>query len=260
MKFENIKVMNFENALRGMRNPKESWHLSDTKYAFFKENIVENTLNGISKTIIPEEYKILNKYNIENSDSNEKIIECIKIGPNDLELAKKLIRCGSVHRKFMRQIFVSVDITAPLYWWKEYATYKIATVENSTSTMQKLSSTPITIDCFEMDDYENTPENNEYWNFTIEKCEDLRIKYNETKDKKYWKELIRRLPDGWLQKRTCTFNYETILNICQPDCRLNHKLNEWSGKDNPNLNNFISFIKSLPYIKELIFENKEKIV
>lgn len=251
MKFENIKVSNFENALRGMRNPKESWKLSDTKYGYF---IINN--NNNNHDTIPKEYRVLSKNPILNS--NDTILEFISIGPNDMKLAKTLIKCGSVHRKFMRQIFVSVDITAPLYWWKEYATYKIATVENSTSTMHKLSSTPITIDCFEMDDYEKNEENDQYWNFVIEKCEKRRIKYNETKNKKDWKELIRRLPDSWLQKRTCTLNYETLLNICQKDCRRNHKLNEWSGKDDPNLNNFIKFVKSLPYANELIFNDIEE--
>jgi hypothetical protein len=160
----------------------------------------------------------------------------------------------------MRQIFLSIDITAPVYWWKEYATYKIGTVENSTSTMHKLASTPITKDRFEMDDYNEDVENDEYWNYIIDKCENLRVKYLVTKNKKYWKELIRRIPDSWLQTRTCTLNYETLLNICAPDCRLNHKLNEWSGKDDENLNNFISWVRTLPYANELLFIKKTPVI
>jgi len=130
-----------------------------------------------------------------------------------------MIRAGTSDRKFMRQIMVSVDITAPLYWWKEFDTYKVGTVANSTSTMHKLASTPITKECFEMDDfnedmmmYENEPYNpdiylSEYWNMLINDLEYLRKKYNETKDKKWWKELIRLLPESWLQTRTVTLNY-----------------------------------------------------
>ena len=113
MKFENISVMNFENSFRGLRNPLESWRKNDTV------------------------------------EENGKVI----IGENDLNLAQRLIKSGSEHRKFMRQIFVSVDITAPLYWWKEFDTYKVGTTANSTSTMHKLASTPITVECFEIDDY-----------------------------------------------------------------------------------------------------------
>ena len=117
MKFENTEVFNFEGALRGMRNPLESWSKSDSGYGY-----TENPTKFI-------------------------------IGKNDLELMQKLIRAGTPHRKFMRQIFVSVDITAPLYWWKEFDTYKVGTTSNSTSTMHKLASTPITKECFEMDDF-----------------------------------------------------------------------------------------------------------
>lgn len=173
-----------------------------------------------------------------------------------------LIRAGSEHRKFMRQIFVSVDITAPLYWWKEFSTYKVGTVANSTSTMHKLASTPITIDCFEMDDFESvdyirdsagfdiklTTQN--IWNGLIKDLEGLRQKYNETKDKRYWKELIRLLPESWLQKRTVTMNYENLLGMCSKGQRRFHKLTEWSGA-------FITWARSLPYAQELIFIDEE---
>ena len=172
------------------------------------------------------------------------------IGENDLKLAQSLIKAGSEHRKFMRQIFVSVDITAPLYWWKEFDTYKVGTVANSTSTMHKLASIPITKDCFEMDDFENIESFKEesMWINVIGWCEQLRQKYNETNDKRYWKELIRLLPESWLQKRTITMNYENVLNMIHQ--RRNHKLTEWSES-------FIGWAKSLPYADELLFIKKE---
>lgn len=227
MKFEKTEVWGFEHALRGMRNPLESWNKSDSGYGY--------------------------------SESPLKFV----VGKNDLELAQKLIRAGEPHRKFMRQIFVSVDITAPLYWWKEFDTYKVGTVANSTSTMHKLASTPITEECFEMDDFvsifdndickyavqENqTSELKNIWKNFICVLEKLRQKYNETKDKRYWKELIRLLPESWLQTRTITMNYENILNMLT--YRQNHKLTEWSES-------FINWTKSLPYANELFFIGKK---
>lgn len=218
MKFENTEVWGFKHALRGMRNPLESWDKSDT------------FINGNCGT--------------DCSCENCSQTEGIEIGERDLFLMQKLIKAGSEHRKFLRQIFVSVDITAPLYWWKEFDTYKIGTVSNSTSTMHKLASTPITMDCF---------ENGEMiYSFTIAELEMNRLKYLETKDKNEWKRLIVNLPESWLQKRTITMNYENILNMYRQRCIYPHKLNEWSGKDNPNVPNFKSWVESLPYAKELI--------
>jgi len=164
-----------------------------------------------------------------------------------------MIKAGSSDRKFLRQIMVSVDITAPLYWWKEADTYKIGTTANSTSTMHKISSTPITKECFEMDDYSSdlTLENNEHflinsiWDSIINDCESLRKKYNETKDQRYWKELIRILPEGWLQTRTWTANYEILRNMYTQ--RRHHRLTEW--------HQFCEWVESLPYAKELILFN-----
>lgn len=218
MKFENTEVWGFEHAVRGMRNPMNSWDKGDSGY--------------IDKRFNDQFY----------------------IGKNDLDLAQRLIKAGSEHRKFLRQIFVAVDITAPLYWWKEFDTYKVGTVSNSTSTMHKLASTPITIDCFEMNDFSifetNSNDNEksmnsfEFWNlYLIPYLEKLRILFNETKDKRYWKELIRLLPESWLQKRTVTMNYENILNMYRQ--RKNHKLTEWSKS-------FIDWIRTLPYAEELI--------
>ncbi len=226
MKFENTEVWGFEHAFRGLRNPKNSWNKSDSYY-----------------------------------DDNNNFV----IGENDMKLAQSLIKAGSEHRKFMRQIFVSADITAPLYWWKEFDTYKVGTVANSTSTMHKLATTPITIDCFETDDYDGSlqvfdrePYNpdetlSECVTEIIDICETLRKRYLETNDKKYWKELIRWLPESWLQKRTVTMDYENLLAICGKGQRRFHKLNEWSGQDNPNVPNFISWARTLPYAQELIF-------
>ena len=230
MKFENTEVFNFKGALRGMRNPKNSWNKSDSYYEY------DNQKDCVTK------------------DTN------FVIGENDMTLAQALIKSGSEHRKFMRQIFISVDITAPLYWWKEFDTYKVGTVANSTSTMHKITSQPITLDCFEIDDYEK--DLFMYYEHSyvkdmvadiVRNCETLRQRYLETKDKRYWKELIRWLPESWLQKRTITMTYENLLAMCSKGQRRFHKLNEWSGQDNPNVPNFISWARTLPYAQDLIF-------
>lgn len=242
MKFENTEVFNFEGAIRGMRNPMNSWEKSDSK----------------NKCVCSDDGQLYDEpcgYDACCHGCNFE--HEFVIGKNDLELAQKLIKAGEPHRKFLRQIFVSVDITAPLYWWKEFDTYKIGTVCNSTSTMHKLASTPIKVNCFEMDDYEDFCIDNredyndfthDYWEFIIEKCEILRQKYNETKDKRYWKELIRLLPESWLQTRTVIMNYENILNMVK--YRENHKLTEWSIS-------FMEWVKSLPYANEFIFINNK---
>lgn len=238
MKFENTEVWGFEHALRGMRNPKNSWNKSDSYYEY------DNQKDCVTK------------------DAN------FIIGENDMTLAQALIKSGSEHRKFMRQIFVSVDITAPLYWWKEFDTYKVGTVANSTSTMHKITSQPITLDCFEIDDYDRNlslskDENDDYQDnldniSTFEEdiiyvLENIRQKYLDTKDKRYWKELIRWLPESWLQKRTVTMTYENLLAMCSKGQRRFHKLNEWSGQDNPNVPNFILWARTLPHAQDLIF-------
>lgn len=198
MNITNTEVFNFEGAFRGMRNPLNSWEKSDSW-----------------------------------SHGNDYII-----GENDMNLAKRLINGGPEHRKFLRQIFVSADITAPLYIWKELDTYKVGTTANSTSTMHKLASTPITLDCFEIDDLDDCSK--EIWNTLIPQLEALRVKYNETKDKKYWKELVRLLPEGWLQTRTWTANYEILYNIYKQ--RKGHKLTEWKY--------IFNWITTVPYFKE----------
>lgn len=164
----------------------------------------------------------------------------LKLGPNDLDLAKRLIQAGPEHRKFLRQIFVCVDITSSLYHWKELDQYRINVTTNSCSTMHKLASTPITLDCFETGDL---TEGLFDYKTLISDLEFLRLKYNETKDKRYWKELIRWLPESWLQTRTWTGNYENLRSIYHQ--RAGHKLTEWQA--------FRDWIASLPYAEELIF-------
>lgn len=222
MKFEETEVWGFEHAIRGMRNPKESWNKSDSS--------TDACVNDICEECEYERFGVCE----------------LLLGDNDLSLMRQLIKAGSEHRKFLRQIFVSVDITAPLYWWKEFDTYKVGTTANSCSTMHKLASTPITIDCFKMTDFENVKIDmtiKGFWEeYLIPTLEQLRLKYLETKDKRYWKELIRLLPESWLQKRTVTMNYENVLNMYQQ--RKYHKLTEWSI-------DFCYWCESLPYFKEL---------
>lgn len=258
MKFENIRVMNFENAFRGMRNPKNSWHLSDSAFGLWSDKIsiiptpiVNKTLSEWKDEPAPD-WQILYRDEIEPS-----LYEYAAIGPKDMKLAKTLIKAGSEHRKFMRQIFVSVDITAPLYWWKEFDTYKVATVANSTSTMHKITSAPITRECFEIDDFHSIEFDGGEIDTIINYCENLRQEYLKTNDKKVWKELIRWLPESFLQKRTVTMNYENLLGMCSKGQRRFHKLNEWSGIDDNALTNFIQFVRKLPYAQDLIFIDEE---
>ena len=276
MKFEHTEVMNFEGAFRGMRNPMNSWAKSDSSFGIgceheddvmasevacaWSEYAVkdlldsEETLDEIRDKVFDErlEWLYRNGYKFLSSDHHNT---ANYIGPNDMDLARRLIAGGTEHRKFLRQIMVSVDITAPLYWWKEFDTYKVGTTANSTSTMHKLASTPITRDCFEMDDYcgdlvyftydgDSLTDYtvNDIMNNIIEDLEQLRQKYNETKDKRYWKELIRLLPNGWLQTRTVTMNYENLRAMSHQ--REHHKLMEWHA--------FCDWVKSLPYADELI--------
>lgn len=242
MKFEHTQVFNFEGALRGMRNPLNGWAKSDSKWNTNDECINPNHPDGCASCSAFQGFDF----------------PCFTIGPNDMDLAKRLIRAGDPsHRKFLRQIFVSVDITAPLYWWKEFDTYKVGTTANSTSTMHKLASTPITLECFETDDYCGdlvyfTYDGDTLIDYTIndimqniiEALEALRQKYNETKDKRYWKELIRWLPNGWLQTRTVTMNYENLRSMAHQ--RAGHKLSEWKA--------FCEWCEQLPYAKELIID------
>ena len=278
MKFEHSWTGNWRNAFRGLRHPLESYAKSDSKFGIASVDYFNDIKDDFLHSIYAEEIKDPEKHKelFELYDINSEIqydpryeeYEYALLGPKDLDLAQRMIKAGTPNDKFLRQIFVSVDITAPLYWWKEMDTYKVATVANSTSTMHKLASTPITIDCFETDDYDQDleliPKGSEqaedkeafYFNFgyyagdiadnIIEDMESLRQKYNETKDIRYWKELIRWLPESWLQTRTWTANYAVLRQIFH--WRKSHKLTEWWS--------FCDWIRSLPYAEQLItFDN-----
>jgi hypothetical protein len=277
MKFELTEVNGFKAAFRGMRNPKNSWHLSDSYFGLitdlseydyevaddwarflFKDDTLDSSDDNFSDLSDKIDQWLIEQGQLRG---DYDVFDVAFIGPKDMKLAQQLESGGSEHRKFLRQIQISVDITAPLYWWKEFDTYKVGTTANSTSTMHKLTSKPITLDCFEIDDYkgyelfldEDDVDKSVDWEVKdiIEFCEKLRQKYLETKDKRYWKELVRWLPESWLQTRTVTMNYENVFNMVNQ--RGNHKLNEWSGNDDEALENFIAWAKSLPYANELIF-------
>lgn len=194
-------IMNLENAMRGARNPLNSWEKSDSAY----------------------------------NEAGEYIL-----GENDLSLATRLCRAGRDHRKFIRQIMVSVDIAAPLYWWKEFDTYKVGTVANSTSTMHKIHSKPFSIEDFSCDHM--TAETLTEMERLVAYLETVRLRYMETKDKAHWYDLIQLLPTSYNQMRTCTLNYEVLSGIYH--ARKDHKLQEW--------HTLCDWIRTLPYANELI--------
>ncbi len=202
-----ISVMNFENAIRGARNPMNSWDRSDSYY-------------GEDGSYI--------------------------LGENDLSLAKRLARAGSDHRKYLRQIFVSMDITAPLYWWKEFDTYKVATVANSTSTMHKIHSKPFSREDFSCDRMSEGAL--AVLDGVIDYLESTRLAYVESKERALWDDLIQLLPSSYNQMRTVTMNYETLINIYY--ARKNHKLPEWHV--------LCDAIMALPYASDLIAVKEEK--
>ncbi len=207
LKISRDSVMNMENAIRGARNPMNSWARMDSYY----------------------------------DDKGSYVL-----GQNDLDLAARLCRAGSDHRKFIRQILVSLDIEAPLYWWKEYDTYKVSTVANSTSTMHKIHSKPFEMSDFSVDKL--TDDATAQMESFIAFLEEMRVKFVESKDKSYWYNMIQLLPSSYNQLRTCTLNYETLANIYYS--RKGHKLDEWHV--------FCDWIESLPYAKELIIGTRVK--
>ena len=198
---KNTSVMNFENAIRGARNPLNIWGRMDS-----------------------------------HTEPDGSFI----FGPNDLDLAMRLAKAGSDHRKYLRMVFVSVDVTAPLYWWKEYDTYKVATVANSTSTMHKIHSKPFSMDDFSCDHM--TDGTKKFMETVVAELENIRLRFKETKSKDDWYDMIQLLPSSYNQMRTCTFNYETLINIYR--ARKNHKLAEW--------HTFCDWIETLPYAEQLI--------
>ena len=201
LKTERTSVMNFENAIRGSRNPMNSWARTDSYY-----------------------------------DEQGKFV----LGPNDLGLAVRLARSGSDHRKYLRQIFVSVDITAPLYWWKEFDTYKVGTVANSCSTMHKIQAKPFTREDFSCD--RMSADCLSVLDGVIEYLETQRQQFCETKDRAFWHNMIQLLPSSYNQMRTVTLNYEVLINIYY--ARRHHKLAEW--------HTLCDAIAALPYANELI--------
>ena len=278
IKFENTEVVGWEAAIRGMRNPMNSWEKSDSLFIFdrYLDDLDEIKLADICGNKAPI------------------------IGLNDLDLIKRLRNAGTDHRKFMRMIVVYVDITAPLYWWKEFDTYKVGTVANSCSTMHKIHAKEFTLEDFSCEhlmtyderlrceceiDHEASPDGFPVFKtpktvleITIRMLNEARKKYLETKDKKYWWQMIQLLPSAYNQKRTVMLNYEVLANIYKS--RRNHKLDEWCehktklpselvktcndalvdvGKGGNGMFGFCDWIKTLPYC-ELItgeFETKK---
>lgn len=240
IKLENYEVIGWEHAIRGMRNPMNSWEKSDSGWFSAEDD------KGVDYV----------QYNLHSDPA-----ELYFIGPNDLDLMKRLRNAGTDHRKFMRMITVYVDITAPLYWWKEFDTYKVGTVANSCSTMHKIDDKT-----FEWGDFSNEllmeDPNGEYSDvpliinpadrqnaldpanvmaLTIHMLNACRLMYIETKDKRYWDQMIQLLPSSYNQKRTICMNYEVLANMYKS--RKNHKLREWRE--------FCKWVKTLPY-SELI--------
>lgn len=220
IKVENVEVWGFEHAIRGMRNPMNSWDKSDSVFEDY----------------VPD-------YEMDTAVT----VPCLKIGKNDLDLMQRLYKAGTEHRKYLRQIFVSMDITAPLYWWKEFDTYKIGTVANSCSTMHKIHAKEFTLDDFS---YEHLTDGaREALKTVIERLNIARKYYNRKIDnadcgmhwQDYWWDMIQLLPSSYNQKRTITMNYENVMNMIHQ--REHHKLDEWIM--------FVENLKKLPYVKDI---------
>ena len=233
IKFENTEVVGWESAIRGMRNPMNSWEKSDSVKCYANADcpgICSDNMSGMH------------------------------IGPNDLDLMTRLRNAGTDHRKFMRMITVYVDITAPLYWWKEFDTYKVGTVANSCSTMHKIHAKEFTVDDFSHEHlfteenlrYDAEPDSLKLLNTIIDALNVYRLAYLEEGDKSIWWQMIQLLPSSYNQKRTVMLNYEVLANIYKS--RKNHKLDEWSV-------GFIDWIKSLPYselITDVVMTEQQK--
>ena len=221
IKVENIETWGFNHAIRGMRNPLNSWDKSDSDY-------------GCEIDLCD---KCINSYN--NCESAYKYYV---IGDADMALMHKLYKAGSEHRKYLRQIFVSMDIVAPLYWWKEFDTYKVGTVANSCSTMHKIHSKEFTLDDFSHERLTGcaygTIKN------VISVLNTYREKYLETNNKHCWWQMIQLLPSSYNQRRTITMNYENIVSMIHQ--RENHKLDEWRE--------FVNILRGLPYVKQIMGE------
>lgn len=276
MQFDNTRTFNWEGAFHGMRAPLESWAKSDSMFGLapMESTYDLEMLNTWRDKEYPDGFNTEQERTIYNAEKiswidNNGILRCDNncmefafLGPADLDLAQRLIKAGPEHRKFLRQIFVSTYISLPLSIWKQLDTYKIGTVTNSTSTMHKIQSKPLTRESFEIEQipYEEQEEMeqrdgiycagelDDLFDETIQTCEDLRRAFNQTKDKRYWRKLIELLPESYLQAREYTLNYEVLRSIVHQ--RKGHKLGEWQK--------FIHWVHTLPYAEELIFYDGDK--
>lgn len=276
MQFDNTRTFNWEGAFHGMRAPLESWAKSDSMFGLapMESTYDLEMLNTWRDKEYPNGFNTEQERTAYNAEKiswidNNGILRCDNncmefafLGPADLDLAQRLIKAGPEHRKFLRQIFVSTYISLPLSIWKQLDTYKIGTVTNSTSTMHKIQSKPLTRESFEIEQipYEEQEEMeqrdgiycagelDDLFDETIQTCEDLRKAFNQTKDKRYWRKLIELLPESYLQAREYTLNYEVLRSIVHQ--RKGHKLGEWQK--------FIHWVHTLPYAEELIFYDGDK--
>lgn len=241
IKFENTEVMGWEAAIRGMRNPKNSWEKSDSG-------------QGCSVDFVNRRCIDCDRYDNEYEYGLCRYDKYV-IGPNDLDLMRRLAAGGPVHAKYRRMITVYVDITAPLYWWKEFDTYRVSVEKNSCSTMHKIHAKEFTLEDFSHEHLDGVSRDMLY--IQIEVLNRARKLYLETKDKKYWWQMIQLLPSSYNQKRTVMLNYEVLAHIWND--RRRHKLDEWSwhegiidgDKTNKAHIGFCDWIKTLPY-SELI--------
>ena len=222
IKVENIDVWGFEHAIRGMRNPLNSWDKSDSRWCY-ANNRDESKCNAMC--------------------CDDCVHMFYEIGKNDLDLMCRLYKGGSEHRKYLRQICVSMDITAPLYWWKEFDTYKVGTAANSCSTMHKIHAKEFTLEDFSIE-HLNEDVVEKPFNTIIDCLNFFRGLYLQSKDKDDWWQMIQLLPSSYNQRRTVTMNYENVVNMIHQ--RTGHKLDEW--------NEFVEILKNLPYVKEIIEE------
>ena len=217
LKIENTEVMGWRAAIRGMRNPKNSWDRSDSKFYV--------------------------AFNTDTTDNDRVVAE---LGPNDLDLCKRLINGGAEHRKFLRMIHVQADIVGPYYWVQEFDTYKIGTCRNSCSFMHKGTVAEYTMDDFTWDQDEEL-DNNMYRESLLVALNSLREKYNETKDMRYFRRIRQMLPAGWNIRFTWDASYETLMNIWRQ--RRHHRLKEW--------HEFCDWIETLPYMREFLGLDKK---
>ena len=213
IKVENIDTWGFEHAIRGMRNPLNSWARSDSSF----EDYVPDYAMDTARTY-----------------------PCVKIGANDLKLMRQLYTGGQPHRKYLRQIFAVMDITAPLYWWKEFDTYKVGTTANSCSTMHKIAAKEFTLSDFSIEHLSEDVIDKPFKDI-IDCLNFFRGLYNQNKDKSDWWQMIQLLPSSYNQRRTVSMTYENVMNML--DYREGHKLDEWRE--------FGKILKQLPYVEEI---------